>query len=179
MRQRSSTMRRSLSVGITNYRSGYTSRGMREPQFGLLVSPGAAEEEVQDHEPAEEEDGDDGHEPDDAEQKINSLQNLPAFRDSDVLRGPGEAPPKVGTAGFEPATTRPPAECATRLRHVPMCYRDHTRRTTCYHRRRGASCDLYQDRPGGRASFRPGAARDPRSLRHEGRARDRCPLRGP
>jgi hypothetical protein len=25
----------------------------------------------------------------------------------------------VGTAGFEPATARPPAGCATRLRHVP------------------------------------------------------------
>jgi hypothetical protein len=26
---------------------------------------------------------------------------------------------KVGTAGFEPATFRPPAGCATKLRHVP------------------------------------------------------------
>ena len=25
----------------------------------------------------------------------------------------------VGMTGFEPATTRPPAECATRLRHIP------------------------------------------------------------
>ncbi len=25
----------------------------------------------------------------------------------------------VGTAGFEPATTRTPSECATRLRYVP------------------------------------------------------------
>jgi predicted Zn-dependent protease with MMP-like domain len=27
---------------------------------------------------------------------------------------------EVGTRGFEPPTTRPPAECATRLRHVPI-----------------------------------------------------------
>lgn len=43
---------------------------------------------------------------------------------------------RVGTAGFEPATTRPPAECATRLRHVPT-YRlpqDNIRRAACYHR---------------------------------------------
>ena len=26
----------------------------------------------------------------------------------------------VGTAGFEPATTWPPAKCATRLRYAPM-----------------------------------------------------------
>ena len=26
---------------------------------------------------------------------------------------------EVGTAGFEPATFRPPAGCATKLRHVP------------------------------------------------------------
>src|SRR3954465_1299799 len=26
---------------------------------------------------------------------------------------------KVGATGFEPATARPPAECATRLRHAP------------------------------------------------------------
>ncbi len=26
----------------------------------------------------------------------------------------------VGTAGFEPATTTPPAWCATRLRHAPI-----------------------------------------------------------
>ncbi len=25
----------------------------------------------------------------------------------------------VGMTGFEPATTRPPAECATGLRHIP------------------------------------------------------------
>src|SRR4028119_354957 len=43
---------------------------------------------------------------------------------------------KVGTAGFEPATTRPPAECATRLRHVPtrvFAGQNHTRRAPCYH----------------------------------------------
>ncbi len=28
---------------------------------------------------------------------------------------------QVGTAGFEPATFRPPAGCATKLRHVPRC----------------------------------------------------------
>lgn len=39
---------------------------------------------------------------------------------SKIVRSP---PQGVGTAGFEPATTRPPAECATRLRHVPT----HTR----------------------------------------------------
>ena len=27
--------------------------------------------------------------------------------------------PFVGMTGFEPATTRPPAECATGLRHIP------------------------------------------------------------
>ena len=49
-----------------------------------------------------------------------------------------EIPPRgVGTAGFEPATTRPPAECATRLRHVPtrLIYGlNNIRRTPCYHR---------------------------------------------
>ncbi len=30
----------------------------------------------------------------------------------------------VGTRGFEPPTTRPPAECATRLRHVPLFLRN-------------------------------------------------------
>src|SRR3712207_8357639 len=29
--------------------------------------------------------------------------------------------PKVGETGFEPATARPPAGCATRLRHSPWC----------------------------------------------------------
>src|SRR4051812_35467142 len=29
------------------------------------------------------------------------------------------APDEVGATGFEPATARPPAECATRLRHAP------------------------------------------------------------
>jgi Resolvase, N terminal domain len=46
------------------------------------------------------------------------------------------SPQTVGTAGFEPATTRPPAECATRLRHVPTrLYRDldNTRLGPCYH----------------------------------------------
>src|SRR3954454_18272990 len=28
---------------------------------------------------------------------------------------------KVGETGFEPATARPPAGCATRLRHSPIC----------------------------------------------------------
>ena len=28
---------------------------------------------------------------------------------------------QVGATGFEPATARPPAECATRLRHAPWC----------------------------------------------------------
>src|SRR5262245_23677023 len=28
----------------------------------------------------------------------------------------------VGETGFEPATARPPAGCATRLRHSPWCY---------------------------------------------------------
>ena len=27
----------------------------------------------------------------------------------------------IGATGFEPATARPPAECATRLRHAPWC----------------------------------------------------------
>src|SRR4051794_5527795 len=29
----------------------------------------------------------------------------------------------VGATGFEPATFRPPAECATRLRHAPWLWR--------------------------------------------------------
>src|SRR4051794_37912104 len=29
----------------------------------------------------------------------------------------------VGETGFEPATARPPAGCATRLRHSPLCDR--------------------------------------------------------
>ena len=27
---------------------------------------------------------------------------------------------RIGATGFEPATTRPPDECATRLRHAPI-----------------------------------------------------------
>src|SRR3954447_2755180 len=30
--------------------------------------------------------------------------------------------PMIGETGFEPATARPPAGCATRLRHSPWCY---------------------------------------------------------
>ena len=29
----------------------------------------------------------------------------------------------VGMRGFEPPTTRPPAECATRLRHIPLKFK--------------------------------------------------------
>src|ERR1043165_8292560 len=29
---------------------------------------------------------------------------------------------EIGETGFEPATARPPAGCATRLRHSPWCY---------------------------------------------------------
>src|SRR5660398_214632 len=36
---------------------------------------------------------------------------------------------EVGTAGFEPATFRPPAGCATKLRHVPMGAHNYSRRT--------------------------------------------------
>ena len=31
----------------------------------------------------------------------------------------GASKPAIGATGFEPATFRPPAECATRLRHAP------------------------------------------------------------
>ena len=30
--------------------------------------------------------------------------------------------PRIGATGFEPATARPPAECATRLRHAPWVW---------------------------------------------------------
>ena len=33
---------------------------------------------------------------------------------------------KIGETGFEPATARPPAECATRLRHSPWGDRVHS-----------------------------------------------------
>jgi hypothetical protein len=35
------------------------------------------------------------------------------------LTGPDGGPQRVGAVGFEPTTFRPPAECATRLRHAP------------------------------------------------------------
>src|SRR3982751_3998409 len=41
----------------------------------LLISPEAAGEGIQDHEPAEEESSDEGHEPYDAQQNIDCLQN--------------------------------------------------------------------------------------------------------
>ena len=44
----------------------------------------------------------------------------PAHGTSDI-RGMGRKKEKelVGARGFEPPTTRPPDECATRLRHAP------------------------------------------------------------
>jgi hypothetical protein len=44
----------------------------------------------------------------------------PAGRD---LSRPAGAAQPVGATGFEPATFRPPAECATRLRHAPLASR--------------------------------------------------------
>src|SRR3954467_5498145 len=35
---------------------------------------------------------------------------------------------RVGETGFEPATARPPAGCATRLRHSPWCFLQSGRR---------------------------------------------------
>ncbi len=44
----------------------------------------------------------------------NALRKAPGGRNP-----ASEAVPSVGATGFEPATARPPAECATRLRHAP------------------------------------------------------------
>ena len=87
---------------------------LRERSPALDVSPAAAPEEVEQDEPAEEEQRDDQEESYDAQKQVDCVQSSP-------FNGCGlDLPPQtVGTAGFEPATTRPPAECATRLRHVP------------------------------------------------------------
>jgi hypothetical protein len=48
--------------------------------------------------------------------------SLARFARSALARGyaePCRAKVLVGETGFEPATARPPAECATRLRHSP------------------------------------------------------------
>src|ERR687893_2089822 len=117
-----STRRRSLREGIT--------RGGPGAYAALLgVAPAAAPDKVQHQEAAEKEGRYDDHEPNDTEQKVDSVQN------SSGLSISGSR--KVGTAGFEPATTRPPAECATRLRHVPTQHASrrayHTKETPCYH----------------------------------------------
>ena len=78
----------------------------------LEIPPATAPQEIQDHEPAEEETGDEDHEPYDAQQKIERLQNGRPFV-CPLLGVSRQDPARVGTAGFEPATTRPPAECAT------------------------------------------------------------------
>ena len=80
----------------------------------LEVSPTPAPEKVEQDEPAEEEQRDDEEEPYDAHKQVECVQSSPFKRCRRAVR-----PQTVGTAGFEPATTRPPAECATRLRHVP------------------------------------------------------------
>ena len=50
------------------------------------------------------------------------------MRTSSAIRWPRRLlRPLVGTTGFEPATARPPAGCATRLRHVPKLRATHTR----------------------------------------------------
>jgi hypothetical protein len=87
---------------------------------GLPVSPGTAEEEVQNHEPAEEEGGDKSHEPYDPQQQVNSLQNPPAFRASST-RGAGFEPaPKSGRpdSNRRPLGPQPSAlpDCATSRR---------------------------------------------------------------
>src|ERR1700679_3064733 len=49
-----------------------------------------------------------------------------------VEAGPAKTPPQrgfrlIGETGFEPATARPPAGCATRLRHSPWLRRSYSR----------------------------------------------------
>ena len=56
---------------------------------GLEIPPAAAPDEVQDQEPPEEEDRDEDHEADDAEQKVQCVQNSWPFRES-FLRAPCE-----------------------------------------------------------------------------------------
>src|SRR5215213_3043295 len=116
-----STSCRSLREGITQRKGGRP----------LEVSPTPAPEKVEQDEPAEKEQRDDEKEPYDAHEQVECVQGSPFKRCRRAVQ-----PQAVGTAGFEPATTRPPAECATRLRHVPTrLYSDpdHTRRRPCYH----------------------------------------------
>ena len=78
------------------------------------LPPRRPHEKVEQDEPAEEEQRDDEEEPYDAHEQVECVQSSPFKRCHRAVQ-----PQAVGTAGFEPATTRPPAECATRLRHVP------------------------------------------------------------
>ena len=87
---------------------------------GLSISPGAAEEEVQNHEPAEEEGGDKGHEPYDAQQQVNSLHNPPALRAS-IAHGVSFEPAKKSgrpDSNRRPLGPQPSAlpDCATSRR---------------------------------------------------------------
>ncbi len=79
----------------------------RASRLTILGSPGATKDEIQEYEPTEEERGEYHQKPYDAQQEIKSLQNPQPFVPFLISKE------RVGTAGFEPATTRPPAECAT------------------------------------------------------------------
>ncbi len=91
---------------------------------GLPVSLGATEEEVQNHEPAEEEGGDNGQEPYDAQQQVNSLQNPPAFRASVAREVRFEPAKKSGRpdSNRRPLGPQPSAlpDCATSRRVVKI-----------------------------------------------------------
>jgi hypothetical protein len=49
----------------------------------------------------------------------NNLPRAPAFSRVSRMFSAVAVPTKIGETGFEPATARPPAGCATRLRHSP------------------------------------------------------------
>src|SRR4028119_1371942 len=72
MRHESLTIRSSLRAGIMDRsQERCVGGGRAQTPRGLAVSPEPAEEEVQNHEPAEEEGGDNRHEPYDAQQQVN------------------------------------------------------------------------------------------------------------
>ena len=91
---------------------------------GLCVSPEAAKEEVQNHEPAKEEGGDKGHKPYNAQQQVNSLQNPPAFRVSVTHGVSFEPAQKSGRpdSNRRPLGPQPSAlpDCATSRRVVKI-----------------------------------------------------------
>ena len=82
----------------------------------------------------------------------------------------------IGAAGFEPATARPPAECATRLRHAPWptCILPDWRQTV---RPRGGSSTV-EPRPSKammRVRFPSAASSFHRQPRAQGTIRERAP----